>query len=113
MSGSAQEKSKLKHNPPKFELTLDVLFTIAPHDVMKQIKIEDDKQFLVAEREPRGDVTAGINTHVDRKEIQKKKLSELLILHTQTLSSNPQSIAWSPSDVDMMTKPLRVIMTLV
>ena len=31
----------------QFELTLDVLFDIAPHDVMKQIKIEEDKQLVV------------------------------------------------------------------
>ena len=60
------------------------------------------KRTIVAQREPRGDVTAGVNTHVDRKEIQKKKLGELLILHTQNHSSNPQSIAWSPSGVDMI-----------
>ena len=60
------------------------------------------KRTIVAQREPRCNVTAGVNTHVDGEKIQKKKLGELLNLHTQNQSSNPQSIVWSPSDVNMI-----------
>ena len=84
----------------KFDLQLDVLFDIAPHNVMDMIKIEEDRQFLTAQRESRGGVMAGVDKCLARKEIKKNKVSESMIHRKVRQCVQFESVVCSSSDSD-------------